>query len=69
MTDTRRSTAIAIKHCLDNLALDARRNNMGELVHLLGLASLAAEDAATCASDGRATALQSMLDGKPHGRC
>ncbi|ASG19480.1 MULTISPECIES: hypothetical protein [Nitrospirillum] len=68
MTDTRRTTAIAIKHCLDNLALDARRNNMGELVHLLGLASLAAEDAAK-AADSRTVGLQSLLDRTPQGRC
>ncbi|MEA1677507.1 hypothetical protein UCD39_19515 [Nitrospirillum sp. BR 11752] len=68
MTDTRRTTAIAIKHCLDNLALDARRNNMGELVHLLGLASLAAEDAAK-AADSRVVGLQSLLDRTPQGRC
>ncbi|MDZ5646707.1 hypothetical protein [Nitrospirillum sp. BR 11828] len=68
MTDTRRTTAIAIKHCLDNLALDARRNNMGELVHLLGLASLAAEDAAK-AADSRVVGLHPLLDRTPQGRC
>ncbi|MFM2042460.1 MAG: hypothetical protein RLY86_1036 [Pseudomonadota bacterium] len=45
-SDRRQDVAMAIKRCLDSLAVDARQGRMPELAHFIALASLAAEDAA-----------------------
>ena len=40
MTDRRRDLALAIKSCLDSLADDAANNDLADLAHFVGLASL-----------------------------
>lgn len=49
--------------------IDAQRSDMGELVQLLGLASLAAEDAAQEAADTAPPVYQELLRGTPQGHC
>lgn len=46
MTDDRRNLALAIKSCLDALEQEAAGAGLHDLAHFVGLASLAAEDAA-----------------------
>ncbi|HYE51664.1 MAG TPA: hypothetical protein VEB20_18855 [Azospirillaceae bacterium] len=68
MSEGRRNIAIAIKRCLDNLAVDARRGDMHDLEHFLELASMAAEDAAR-AADPRAMMIEAMMQQDPCGHC
>lgn len=69
MSEHRRSTALAIKRCLEHLVIDAQRSDMGELVQLLGMASLAAEDAAQAAAETAPPVYQELLRGSPQGHC
>lgn len=65
MSEHRRNTALAIKRCLDHLAVDARRGNMGELEELIGLAALAAADAADIAPHPA----HDLINSPPQGHC
>jgi hypothetical protein len=67
MTDRRRDLALAIKSCLDSLAEDAAGNDLSELAHFIGLASLAAEEAAQ-AADPQANLLKALMSGEA-GHC
>jgi len=67
MTDRRRDLALAIKSCLDSLAEDAANNDMVDLARFVGLAALAAEEAAQ-AADPRANLLKAMMAGEA-GHC
>ena len=67
MSDNRRDLALAIKSCLDSLAEDAARGDMGELAHFISLAALAAEEAAN-AADPRARLLKALTSGEA-GHC
>jgi hypothetical protein len=67
MKDHRRDTALAIKHCLDSLAEDAARVNMGELAHFISLAALAAQDAAQ-SLDPQTNFLKALMAGEA-GHC
>ncbi|WP_155524610.1 hypothetical protein [Oleisolibacter albus] len=60
--------ALAIKHCLDNLAADARQFRMTELAHFIGLAAMVAEDSARQLA-AKSQDLDPLLDGKPAGHC
>ena len=68
MTERQRETALAIKRCLDSLAVDAQRDRLPELAHFLALASMAAEEAANAhdAADHPAQLLATLA---PAGRC
>lgn len=68
MSERRRDVAIAIKHCLDNLVTDARESSLQELAHFIGIAALAAEDAARTASGAEAM-LEEMMSRGPVGHC
>lgn len=68
MSDRRRDVALAIKHCLDSLASDAQESSLPELAHFIGIASLAAEDAARTAAGAEAM-LDDLLRQEPAGRC
>ncbi|GEO38242.1 hypothetical protein GGE65_001983 [Skermanella aerolata] len=67
MTDRRRDLALAIKSCLDSLADDAANNDLADLAHFVGLASLAAEEAAQ-AADPRSNLLAALMTGEA-GHC
>jgi hypothetical protein len=67
MIDQRRDLALAIKSCLDSLAEDAASSDLGELAHFIGLASLAAEEAAQ-AADPQANLLKALMSGEA-GHC
>lgn len=68
MSDRRRDVAIAIKRCLDSLATDAEQSSLLELAHFIGIASLAAEDAARTAS-GVEAMMEEMMSRGPVGHC
>jgi hypothetical protein len=67
MTKQRRDLALAIKSCLDSLAVDATAGDLGELAHFIGLASLAAEEAAQAANP-QANLLKALMSGEA-GHC
>jgi len=67
MSEKRRDLALAIKACLDSLAEDAARANFAELAHFVGLAALAAEEAAQ-AADPRGQMLKALMTGNA-GHC
>lgn len=67
MSDGRRNMALAIKSCLDSLADDAARFDLEDLVRFIGLASLAAEEAAV-AADPRTQQLKTLMAGDA-GHC
>jgi len=46
MDDNRRGVALTIKSCLESLLIDAERCDLEDLACFIGLAALAAEDAA-----------------------
>jgi len=46
MEDDRRGVALTIKSCLESLMIDAERYDLEDLRRFLGLAALAADDAA-----------------------
>ena len=68
MSDRRRDVALAIKNCLDSLVTDAREGSLPELAHFIGIASLAAEDAARNAATPEQR-LDDLLVGTPAGHC
>lgn len=68
MSDRRRDVAIAIKRCLDSLASDAKESSLSELAHFIGIASLAAEDAARTAR-GAETLMDELMHTRPAGSC
>ncbi|WP_207485019.1 hypothetical protein [Arenibaculum pallidiluteum] len=67
MSVQRRDLALAIKSCLDSLAEDAARADLAELAHFVGLAALAAEEAAR-AADPRGDMLKGLMSGSA-GHC
>jgi hypothetical protein len=67
MTDRRRDLALAIKSCLDSLAEDAANNDMVDLARFVGLAALAAEEAAQ-AADPHSNMLKALMAGEA-GHC
>lgn len=62
MREDRRDVALAIKSCLDSLQGDAERSELGDLARFIGLAALAAEEAAM-AHDPRAGQLRALMAG------
>jgi len=68
MSTPRREVALAIKRCLDSLVVDAERMKLSELVHLLGIAALAAEDAAQSIEFTDAQAAE-LMRRAPAGHC
>ncbi|HYC03285.1 MAG TPA: hypothetical protein VED40_08340 [Azospirillaceae bacterium] len=68
MSDERRSTALAIKRCLESLTIDARRDGLGDLAEFLGLAVSAAEEAAA-GPDTRAMMIETLMQREPCGHC
>ncbi len=58
--DERRDVALAIKSCLDSLINDATRCDLDDLARFIGLAALAAEEAAL-AHDAKALQLKAMM--------
>ncbi|MBP2300423.1 hypothetical protein [Azospirillum picis] len=62
MMDERRDVALAIKSCLDSLLSDATRCDLDDLARFLGLAALAAEEAAV-AHDPKAVRLKALMAG------
>lgn len=67
MSDRRRDLALAIKACLENLAEDATRGRFADLAHFIGLAAMAAEEAAE-ACDPRGDMLRILMAGEA-GHC
>lgn len=67
MIDERRDVALAIKSCLDSLLSDATRCDLADLARFLGLASLAAEEAAE-ANDRQTVQLKTLMSGEA-GHC
>ena len=67
MTDRRRDLALAIKSCLDSLAEDAANNDLVDLARFVGLAALAAEEAAQ-AADPQSSLLNALMSGQA-GHC
>lgn len=67
MTQDRRDKALAIKFCLESLADDAAHGDLDDLARFIGLAALAAEDAAMEADPG-ATLLKALMAGNA-GHC
>lgn len=67
MRDDPRGVALAIKSCLDSLQHDAVRSDLEDLARFLGLAALAAEEAAL-AHDPSAGRLRNMMTGG-YGHC
>lgn len=68
MKDRHRKTARAIRHCLDSLIVDARRDNLAELLRHLTAAAQAA-DAAANAPAGLNAVLSGLKSMDPVGRC
>lgn len=62
MRDDRRGVALAIKSCLDSLQDDAVNSELEDLARFIGLAALAAEEAAT-AHDHRNARLDALMAG------
>lgn len=62
MKDDRRSVALAIKSCLDSLRHDAEDCALDDLARFIGLAALAAEEAAL-AHDPQAAQLKALMAG------
>lgn len=62
MFEDRRGVALAIKSCLDSLKDDAARSDLDDLARFIGLAAMAAEEAAM-AADPRAQQLKALMAG------
>lgn len=62
MREDRRDVALAIKSCLDSLQGDATRCDLDDLARFIGLAALAAEEAAV-AHDPRAVHMKALMAG------
>ncbi len=62
MFEDRRGVALAIKSCLDSLKDDAARSDLDDLARFIGLAAMAAEDAAM-AADPKAMQLKALMAG------
>lgn len=60
--EDRRGVALAIKSCLDSLQADAERSALDDLARFIGLAALAAEEAAT-AQDPKSVHFQALMAG------
>lgn len=67
MRNDPRGVALAIKSCLDSLQHDAARSDLEDLARFLGLAALAAEEAAL-AHDHSGGRMRSMMAGG-YGHC
>jgi len=67
MSEDRRNLALAIRSCLDELERQAAAGGLGDLAHFIGLAGLAAEDAAVSA-DPRGSVLKALTSGTA-GHC
>ncbi len=68
MSERRRDLALAIKACLDSLHEDAVEQDLTDLAHFIGLASLAAVDAAE-ACDTRPDMMKLLLTADGAGHC
>lgn len=62
MFEDRRGVALAIKSCLDSLKDDAARSDLDDLARFIGLAAMAAEEAAIDA-DPKAMQLKALMAG------
>ncbi|HYG85339.1 MAG TPA: hypothetical protein VD978_03695 [Azospirillum sp.] len=62
MFEDRRGVALAIKSCLDSLKDDAERSALDDLARFIGLAAMAAEEAAV-AHDPKTLQLQALMAG------
>jgi hypothetical protein len=62
MFEDRRGVALAIKSCLDSLKDDAERSDLDDLARFIGLAAMAAEEAAM-AADPKAMQLKALMAG------
>jgi|AGTN01.1.fsa_nt_gi hypothetical protein len=62
MREDRRGVALAIKSCLDSLQHDAATCDLEDLARFIGLAALAAEEAAM-AQDPQALHLKALMSG------
>lgn len=62
MRDDRRGVALAIKSCLDSLQQDAACSDLEDLARFIGLAALAAEEAAM-AHDPQSAQLKALMAG------
>ncbi len=60
--EDRRDVALAIKSCLDSLQDDATKCDLEDLARFIGLAALAAEEAAM-AHDPKAMRLKALMAG------
>lgn len=67
MREDRRDVALAIKSCLDSLQDDAIRCALDDLARFIGLAALAAEEAAV-AHDPRSAQIKALMTGDA-GHC
>ncbi|HEY0835700.1 hypothetical protein [Azospirillum sp.] len=67
MIEDRRDVALAIKSCLDSLKDDAAKSDLDDLARFIGLAALAAEEAAL-ALDPQAAQLKALMAGSA-GHC
>ncbi|ACJ00226.1 hypothetical protein [Rhodospirillum centenum] len=67
MTESRRDMALAIKRCLESLAADAQSGKLHEVAYLIGIAALAAEDAARAAEPVELAG--DLLHKRPMGHC
>jgi hypothetical protein len=68
MNDDRRGVALAIKSCLDSLMDDASRCDLDDLARFIGLAAMAAEEAALT-HDPKAAQLKALMAGGAGGHC
>ncbi len=68
MSERQRETALAIKRCLDSLAVDARRDRLPELAHFIALAAMAADEAAN-GGDTVAARSELLAGLTPAGNC
>jgi hypothetical protein len=67
MSEDRRNLALAIRSCLDELERQAAAGGLADLAHFIGLAGLAADDAAM-AADPHASLLKALSSGTA-GHC
>jgi len=67
MLEDRRGVALAIKSCLDSLKDDAARSDLEDLARFIGLAAMAAEEAAL-ADDPKTAQMRALMAGSV-GHC
>lgn len=67
MIEDRRDVALAIKSCLDSLMDDATKSDLADLARFIGLAAMAAEEAAL-EHDTKSMHLKALMAGG-YGHC